>query len=85
MEDVLLRAPPDGENPPAVQELLDASERARTLAREAIEHMNSCMAENVNAHRRDVQFQIGNLVLLSTQNLCFPVCTTRASRLVHFQ
>jgi hypothetical protein len=36
MDDVLLRAPPDGEDPPAVQELLDATERARTLAREAI-------------------------------------------------
>jgi hypothetical protein len=31
MDDVLLRAPPDGADPPAVQDLLDATERARTL------------------------------------------------------
>jgi hypothetical protein len=36
-DDALLRAPPDGEDPPAVQELLDSTEQARTLAREAIE------------------------------------------------
>jgi hypothetical protein len=30
MDDVLLRAPPDGEDSPAVQDLLDATERART-------------------------------------------------------
>jgi hypothetical protein len=34
------------------------------------------MAENVNAHRRDVQFQMVGSVLLSTQNLRFPVSTT---------
>ena len=80
MDDVLLRAPPDGEDPPAVQNLLDATERARTLAREAIAQMNSRMAEHVNAHRRDVQFQIGDSVLLSTQNLRLPVGTTRAKK-----
>jgi hypothetical protein len=58
MDDVLLRAPPDGEDPPAVQELLDATKRARTLTREAIEKMNPRMAGQVNAHRRDVQFRI---------------------------
>jgi hypothetical protein len=80
MDDVLLRAPSDGEDPPAVQELLDATERARTLAREAIEQMNSRLAEHVNAHRRDVQFQIGDSVLLSTQNVRSPVGTTRAKK-----
>jgi hypothetical protein len=37
-------------HPPAVQVFLDATERARTLAREAIEEMNSRMAEHVSAH-----------------------------------
>jgi hypothetical protein len=50
MNDFLLRAPPDGEDPPAVQELLDATERARTLARDAIEQTNSRMADHVNTH-----------------------------------
>jgi Chromo (CHRromatin Organisation MOdifier) domain len=80
MDDVLLRALPDGEDPPAVQELLDATERARTVARESIEQMNARMAEHVNAHRRDVQFQIWNPVLLSTQNLRLPVGTTHAEK-----
>jgi hypothetical protein len=80
MDDVLLRAPPDGEDPPAVQDLLDAAERARTIAREAIEQMNSRTAAHVNAHRRDAQFQIGDSVLLSTQNLRLPVGTTRAKK-----
>jgi hypothetical protein len=80
MYDVLPRAPPDGEDPPAVQELLDATERARTIAREAFEQMNTRMAEHVNAQRRDFQFQIGDSVLLSTQNLRLPVGTTRAKK-----
>jgi hypothetical protein len=42
--------------------------------------MNARMAEHVNAHRRDVQFQIGDSVLLSTQNLRMPVGTTRAKK-----
>jgi hypothetical protein len=78
MDDLLLRAPPDGEDPPAVQDLLDATERARILAREAIEQINSRMAAHVNAHRLYVQFQIGRSVLLSKQNLRLPVGTTRA-------
>jgi hypothetical protein len=53
MYDILLRAPPDGEDPPAVQELFDATERARIIAREAFEQMNTRMAEHVNAQRRD--------------------------------
>jgi hypothetical protein len=36
MDDVLLRAPPDGEDRTAFQKLLDAIDRARTLAVEAI-------------------------------------------------
>jgi hypothetical protein len=80
MDDVLLRAPPDGKDPSVVQELLNATERARTLAREAIEQMNSRMAEHVNAHRRDVQFQNGDSVLLSTQKLPLPVGTTRTKK-----
>jgi hypothetical protein len=80
MDDVLLRAPPDGEDSSAVQELLNATERPRTLAREAIEQMNSRMAEHINAHRCDVQFQIWDSVLLSKQNLRLPVCTTRAKK-----
>jgi hypothetical protein len=80
MDDVLLRAPLDGEDPPAVQDLLDATERARTLASEAIEQMNSRMAAHVNAHRRGVQFQIGDSVLLTTQNLRLPLGTTRAKK-----
>jgi hypothetical protein len=69
IDDVLLTATPEGEDPPAVQDLLDATEWARTLAREAIEQMDSRIAALVNAHRRDVQFQIWDSVLLSTQNL----------------
>jgi hypothetical protein len=42
--------------------------------------MNSRLAEHVNAHRRDVQFQIEDLVLLFTQNIRFPVGTTRAKK-----
>jgi hypothetical protein len=80
MDDVLLRAPPDGEDPPAVQEVLDATEWALALAREAIEQMNSRLAEHVNARRSDFQFQIGDSVLLSTQNLRFPVGTTRGKK-----
>jgi hypothetical protein len=80
MDVVLLRAPPDGEDPPVVQDLLDATERARTLAREANEQMNSRMAAHVNVHRHDVQFQIGDSVLLATQNLRLPVGTTRAKK-----
>jgi hypothetical protein len=38
------------------------------------------MAENVNAHRRDVQFQIWDSVLLSTQNFRLPVGTARAKK-----
>jgi hypothetical protein len=60
MYDVLLRAPPDGEDPPAVQDFLDATERARSIAREAIEQINSRMDAHVNAHRRYVQFEIGD-------------------------
>jgi hypothetical protein len=82
MDDVLLRAPPVGEDPPAVQDLLDATERARTLAREAVKQMNSRMAGHVNAHRRHAQFQIGDSVLLSVQNLRLPVGTTRAKKFV---
>jgi hypothetical protein len=38
MDDILLRAPPDGEDPSAVQEfLMQQKGRARTLAREAID------------------------------------------------
>jgi hypothetical protein len=80
--DVLLRAPPDGADPPRVQYLLDATERARTLAREAIAEMNSRMTEHVNAHRRDVQFKIGDSILLPTQNLRLSVGTTRAKKFV---
>jgi hypothetical protein len=40
MDDVHLRAPPEGEDPPAVQEILDSTERARTLARYDIEQLN---------------------------------------------
>jgi hypothetical protein len=42
--------------------------------------MNSRMAAHVNAHRRDAQSQIGDSVLLSTQNLRLPVCTTCAEK-----
>jgi hypothetical protein len=80
MDDVLLRAPPDGEDPLAVQDLLDETERARLLAREDIGQMNSRMAAHVNAHRRDVQSQIRDSVRLSTQKLRFSVGTTRAKK-----
>jgi hypothetical protein len=56
------------------------TERARTLAREAIEQMNSREAEHVNTHRRDVQLQIGYSVLLSTKILRLPVDSTRAKK-----
>jgi hypothetical protein len=90
MDDVHLRAPPDGADPPAIQDLLDATERARTLARKAIAQMNSRLAEHANAHRRDVQLQIGDSVLLPTQNLRLPVGTAllrslRHGGLGHFQ
>jgi hypothetical protein len=42
--------------------------------------MNSRMADHVNVHRRHVQFQIGDSVLLSTQNLRLPVSTTRSKK-----
>jgi hypothetical protein len=84
MDDVLLRAPPEGEDPPAVQESIDETERDRTLARDAIEQMNSRMAEHVNAHRRDVHFQIGDSILIfhtecalaSEYHPCKGVCIT---------
>jgi hypothetical protein len=63
VDDVLLRAPLDGEDPPAVQEFLDATEWTRTLALESIEQMNSRLAEHINAHRHNVQFQMGDSVL----------------------
>jgi hypothetical protein len=80
MHDDIFRASPDGEDPPAVQDLIDATERARTLAREVTEQMNSRIAEHVNAHRRDAQFQIGNSVLLSTKKFRLPLITTRAKK-----
>jgi hypothetical protein len=40
--------------------------------------MNSRMAEHVNTYRRDVQFQIWDSVILSTQNLRLPVVVTCA-------
>jgi hypothetical protein len=39
MDYILLGAPPDDEDPPAVQDLVDATDRARTLARETTEKM----------------------------------------------
>jgi hypothetical protein len=80
MDNVPLRAPPDGEDPTAVQEFIDATERARILIRKDIEQTNSRVAEQVNAHRRDMQFQIEDPVLLPTQNRRFPVGTTLAKK-----
>ena len=80
LDDVLTRPPPDELAPPAVQDLLDATERARTLARIAIDEMNRRMSAQVNPHRRDIEFQVGDSVLLSTHNLRLPVGTTRVKK-----
>jgi hypothetical protein len=64
MDDVLFRAPPNVEDPPAIQKLLAAIEQARTLARvpyRANELSN--LFQHVNAYQRDIQFQIGDSAL----------------------
>jgi hypothetical protein len=53
LDDVIFRDLTDGEDLPAVQDFLYATERARTLARETIEQRNYRMAEHVNAHQSD--------------------------------
>jgi hypothetical protein len=72
LADVLLSAPPETLILPSVKGILSSTTQATALARLAISSMNAHMIQTVNAHRRPVDFSVGKLVLLSTQNLRLP-------------
>jgi transposase InsO family protein len=80
LDDVLTSPPPTMLEPPAVQDLLDATERARHLAHHSVTQMNARMAATANRSRREVTFQVHDLVLLSTRHLRFPLGSTRVKK-----
>jgi hypothetical protein len=63
--------------PAAVQKLLEANKNATNLEQEVIKRANERMLNTVNRQRTDLQFQVGDLVLLSTANLKLPLGTKR--------
>jgi GNAT superfamily N-acetyltransferase len=85
LDDVLTRPLPKASDsklePPAVQKLLEANKNAANLAQEVIKRTNERMLATVNRQRRDLQFQVGDLVLLSTANLKLPLGTKRVKKL----
>jgi hypothetical protein len=58
--------------PPSVQDIILSTTQATALARQVISSMNAHMSQTVNAYRRPVDFSVGQLVLLSTQNIRLP-------------
>jgi hypothetical protein len=66
--------------PPAVQRLLEANKNAASLAQEVIKRTNERMLATVNRQRRDLQFQVGDLLLLSTANKKLPLGTKRVKK-----
>jgi hypothetical protein len=64
LPDVLLSTPPETLIPPSVQDIISSKTQATALARQAISSMNALMSQTVNAHRRPVDFSVGQLVLL---------------------
>ena len=81
LADVLLSTPPETLIPPSVQDIILSTNHATALARQAISSMNAHMSQTVNAHRRPVDFSVGQLVLRSTQNLRLPGGSLRTKKL----
>ena len=81
LADVLLSTPPETLIPPSVHDIISSTNQATALARQAISSMNAHMSQTVNAHRRPVDFSVGQLVLLSTQNLRLPGGSLRTKKL----
>jgi hypothetical protein len=71
--DVLLSTPPETLIPPSVQDIISSANQATSLAR---------MSQTVNAHRRPVDFSVGQLVLLLTQNLRLSGGSLRTKKLL---
>jgi hypothetical protein len=80
MDDALAGPSTDTLEPPAVQDLLDATARARELAHYSITQMNARMVATENTSRRDVRFQVNDMVLLSTRHLRLPLGSTRVKK-----
>jgi Chromo (CHRromatin Organisation MOdifier) domain len=84
LDDVLTRPLPQANDskldPPAVQKLLEASKKAADVAQGAIKRTNERMTATVNQQRKELQFQVGDLVLLSTANLKLPLGTKRIKK-----
>jgi transposase InsO family protein len=84
LDDVLTRPLPLANesklDPPAVQKLLEASKKAADVAQGAIKRTNERMTATVNQQRKELQFQVGDLVLLSTANLKLPLGTKRIKK-----
>jgi hypothetical protein len=76
MDDALAGPFTDKLEPPAVQDLLDATARAREPAHYSITQMNARMVATENTSRRDVRFQVNDMVLLSTRHLHLPLGST---------
>jgi hypothetical protein len=85
LNDALTRSLPNANDsilePPAVNKLIEATGQATALAQQSIKRANERMTANVNKSRRDIQFQVGDLVLLSTANLRLPLGTKRIKKL----
>jgi hypothetical protein len=80
VDDAIAGPSTDTLEPPAVQDLLDATARARELAHYSIKQMNARMVATENTSRRDVRFQVNDMVLLSTRHLRLPLCSTRVKK-----
>jgi hypothetical protein len=84
LDDVLTRPLPKASNsklePPAIQKLPEANKNAASIAQEVIKRTNERMPATVNRQRRDLQFQVGDLVLLGTANLKLPLGTKRVKK-----
>jgi Chromo (CHRromatin Organisation MOdifier) domain len=85
LNDALTRSLPNANDsilePPAVNKLIEATGQATALAQQSIKRANERMTANVNKSRRDIQFQVGDFVLLSTANLRLPLGTKRVKKL----
>jgi hypothetical protein len=85
LNDALTRSLPNANDsilePPAVNKLIEGTGQATALSQPSIKRANDRMTANVNKSRRDIQFQVGDLVLLSTANLRLPLGTKRVKKL----
>jgi hypothetical protein len=66
--------------PPAVQDLLDTTARARELAHYFITQINARTVATENTSRRDVRFQVNDMLLLSTRHFRLPLGSTRVKK-----